>query len=76
MARKQTSLSQQQRRCMTKPITYIDPPQGWLYDFPKQFPDGVTDVKAWLIEQGYPQEQIDNMGNSFVCRYWQELEDE
>ena len=58
---------------MTKPITYIDPPQGWLYDFPKQFPDGVTDVKSWLVEQGYPQEQIDNMGDSFYCRYWQEV---
>jgi hypothetical protein len=58
---------------MRQSITYIDPPHGWLYDFPKVLPDGVTDVKAWLVEQGYPQEQIDNMGDNFVCRYWQEF---
>ena len=58
---------------MKQSITYIDPPHGWLYDFPKEFPNGVTDVQAWLVEQGYPQEQIDNMGDNFVCRYWQEF---
>lgn len=58
---------------MAPSITYIDPPNGWIYGFPKKLPDGVTDVKAWLVEQGYPREQIDNMGDSFVCRYWQEF---
>ena len=26
----------------------------------------------WLIENGYPKEEIKKMGNSFYCRYWDE----
>jgi hypothetical protein len=42
----------------------IDPPSGWRYGFPKELPDDVTDVIAWLIENGYPKEQIDAFGKS------------
>lgn len=50
----------------------IDPPSGWKYGFPKPIPEDVKDVKEWLVEQGYPQELIDELGEYFYCRYWNE----
>lgn len=50
----------------------IDPPKGWLYGFPKPIPDDVKDIQKWLIEQGYPKEEIDSFGEHFYCRYWDE----
>jgi len=55
-----------------KTVQYIDPPSGWKYGFPKIIPDGVTDVMAWLLEQGYPQKEIDSCGKHFYCRHWNE----
>ena len=57
---------------MDKPQRYwIDPPSGWRYGFPKILPkeaDGRT--LEWLVEQGYPREEIDKMGDHFYCGYW------
>ena len=50
----------------------IDPPKGWLYGFPKPIPDEIKDIQKWLIEQGYPKEEIDSFGEHFYCRYWDE----
>ena len=49
-----------------------DPPSGWKYGFPKEQPDNVTDVRAWLVQEGYPQEEIDKCGEHFWLRYWEE----
>jgi hypothetical protein len=50
----------------------IDPPSGWKYGFPKPIPkDRQKDVKVWLVENGYPQEEIDAYGESLSCRYWE-----
>jgi hypothetical protein len=46
----------------------IDPPSGWRYGFPKEIPEVVTDVNAWLIENGYPREFIDKLGEYFHYR--------
>jgi len=46
----------------------IDPPGGWRYDFPKPIPDDVKDVNKWLVENGYPQEEIDKHGEHFYYR--------
>jgi hypothetical protein len=51
----------------------IDPPSGWMYGFPKLVPDEVLRSKwrlcVWLIEQGYPAEDIEMaMKHS---RYWE-----
>ena len=46
--------------------TYIDPHSGWMYGFPKEFPDGVEDVNAWLVENGYPQWEVDLWGDKQV----------
>ena len=44
---------------MTK-VTYIDPPNGWRYGFPKYIEVSIEDLKdidmkKWLVENGYPQ---------------------
>lgn len=54
---------------MEKKIIYlIDPPHGYLYGFPKEFPIEVDNVYEWLVENGYPQHIINNLGDSFVYR--------
>ena len=50
----------------------IDPPSGWLYGFPKEIPEHIDDTRAWLIENGYPEEEIKKCGDSFFVRGWYE----
>ena len=53
-------------------MTIIDPPSGWQYGFPKPIPeDRRYDSLTWLVEQGYPQSLIDELGEHFYCRYWE-----
>ena len=52
----------------------IDPPSGWKYGFPKVLPNDVTDTLKWLVENGYPQGEIDEFGDNFCCRHWTEEE--
>ncbi len=52
--------------------TMIDPPSGWKYGFPKVLPDKDKErVLEWLVENGYPQKEIDLCGKYFHCRYWE-----
>lgn len=57
-----------------KTVTMIDPPYGWKYGFPKplelRYPE--QSHREWLVEQGYPQSEIDRCGEYFPCRYWEE----
>ena len=59
-------------------MTKIDPPSGWMYGFPKSIPEDILataeagGILIWLVEQGYPQSEIDALGENFFCRYWQE----
>ena len=48
---------------------WIDPPSGWKYGFPKVW-DGSSNVMEWLISEGYPQEEIDSIGDYFYLRQW------
>jgi hypothetical protein len=48
----------------------IDPPSGWKYGFPKELPKGTKDTLAWLVENGYPQKEIDKLGEHFYCSHW------
>ena len=50
----------------------IDPPSGWKYGFPKELPTDVVNVNEWLVENGYPQKEIDACGDYFYVRKWQE----
>ena len=56
-------------------ILMCDPPSGWKYGFPKPIPESVEDVKDWLVENGYPQEEIDKCGEHFYCRHWESDDD-
>jgi|CoawatStandDraft_6_1074263.scaffolds.fasta_scaffold44916_3 hypothetical protein len=66
-------------------ILMIDPPSGYRYGFPKPVPEAGTiyygseydyglqkDFKLfeWLVAEGYPQEEIDKCGDTFVSRFW------
>jgi len=53
-------------------VMMIDPPSGWKYGFPKSIPNGIENIKKWLVENGYPQHEIDACGDHFYCRYWEE----
>lgn len=49
----------------------IDPPSGWRYGFPKALPEPKPDdINKWLVDNGYPQSEIDKLGEHFYCRYW------
>ena len=50
-----------------------DPPLGWKYGFPKPIPeDRMKDLINWLIEEGYPKSIIDELGEHFYCRFWEQ----
>lgn len=53
-------------------VTMIDPPHGWRYGFPKPLTLGEgQSLQDWLIENGYPQAEIDIFGIGHLpCRYW------
>lgn len=46
--------------------TYIDPPEGWKYGFPKIVPENTKDVRQWLIDNGYPEAKIKYWENSSI----------
>jgi hypothetical protein len=61
-------------------VTYVDPPSGWKYGFPK-IDDFIAPVgadeetvkkasDAWFLSNGYPQHLIDE-GMLKYCRYWE-----
>jgi hypothetical protein len=53
-------------------IKMIDPPKGWLYNFPKEIPDDVENIGEWLSNNGYPKKMIDLYGDQFYVRMWYE----
>lgn len=64
-----------------KTVLVIDPPQGYLYGFPKPAPKNWgfwewEEKKKWYIEQGYPKKEIESYGNQFyVTMHHMEVED-
>lgn len=54
--------------------TYVDPPSGWKYGFPKAMPEYLPPEKfhAWLVESGYPQYLIDQFPDGLPCGQWEE----
>jgi hypothetical protein len=49
----------------------INPPNGEQYGFPKvvtmeEFHNNILNqIQFWIVENGYPQDQIDAMGTNF-----------
>ena len=48
-----------------KKIKFIDTPGGWKYGFQKEMPREVTDIRTFLVENGYPQSEIDSLSEYF-----------
>jgi len=45
----------------------IDPPSGWRYGFPKCYNNSDNKpLEEWLLENGYPQHEIDNHGAKYT----------
>ncbi len=63
-----------------KKIIMCDPPDGSKYGFPKPQPEIFSEEHTfhkWLIDEGYPEHLIKQMGEYFWCRVWeQEVDDE
>ncbi len=58
---------------MTETIMMIDPPSGWRYGFPKPLTKEANGrTLEWLVDNGYPQKLIDQMGDHFYCRYYEQ----
>lgn len=49
--------------------TFIDPPSGWKYGFPKEIKPG-QDTRELLLNSGYPQNDVDWALQN--CRTWEE----
>lgn len=57
-------------------VKYIDPPSGWKYGFPKKLPDPPPmNVGAWLVENGYPQREVNFWKGHVPYRIFVEEED-
>jgi hypothetical protein len=54
----------------------IDPPSGWKYGFPKEIPEHINNTRDWLIDNGYPEKEIEAFGDNFFVRGWYEGEDD
>lgn len=64
---------------MPNKVTICDPPSGWRYGFPRPVPKEVMGVGGdaftnWLVECGYPKQEIEKMGDYFFVRFWEEDE--
>ena len=50
---------------MAEKVTFIDPPSGWRYGFPREYDrDKDGPVTDFLLHHGYPEEEI-----PFACSY-------
>jgi len=54
---------------------WVDPPSGWLYDFPKKW-DGVGDLDEWIISQGYSKKLMKQHGKYFYVRMWEATDED
>ena len=56
-----------------KRVTMVDPPSGWLYDFPKPLPEGFSfendSIRKWFLDNGYPEKDI-GLALKY-SRYWE-----
>ena len=58
-------------------VLMCDPPEGWLWGFPKVVPKGIDlnkDFMQWLIKEGYPEKNIAEYGEHFHIRFWEQDE--
>lgn len=53
-------------------MMWVDPPSGWRYGFPKIYKHDRS-VKQWLIDNGYPENDVDWAAEYIRC--WPVRED-
>ena len=50
-------------------VTWVDPPEGWMYGFPKNVNEAYhlmgVDKTQWFLDNGYPQ----NLINKGMLKY-------
>jgi len=58
-------------------VRMIDVPSGWKYGFPRPIPENIKDedIKNWLLKNGYPRHEIENLGKAFYWRTWYQEQD-
>ena len=56
-------------------MTWVDPPAGWKYGFPKKW-NGEGDMTMWLLDNGYTHREIDSCGAHFFVRMWDVEQDD
>lgn len=62
-------------------VLMIDPPSGWKYGFPKPVHEefhtlgGDFDLARWLIDEGYPEKDIE-LALKYSRYYETEIDDE
>ena len=50
----------------------VDPPDGWRFNFPKVCPkEHQHRILDWIVESGYPKEEIEKLGKHFYVRCWE-----
>ena len=62
-------MKKKNRQVVTKVL--VDPPSGWIYGFPKAVEKSVLDkisLRSYVLENGYPQSEIDKYGDNFFIR--------
>lgn len=53
-------------------MIFIDAPKGWEYGFPMQITEeGLKDVNKYLVDNGYPKELIEKLGDKFYVRIFE-----
>lgn len=60
-----------------KTVTIVDPPEGWRFGFPRQMPNSIDQndpkqIRAWMLDCGYPEKIMLGYGEYFHYRVWQE----
>lgn len=57
-----------------KPI-WVDPPNGWMYGFPKFMENPEQNMNKWLLENGYPKYMIDQFEDGVPVRCWEDVDE-
>jgi hypothetical protein len=55
---------------------WVDPPSGWMFGFPKIWnQEEQPELKVWLVEEGYPKEELERLGDQLYCRFWEKMDE-
>jgi hypothetical protein len=67
-----TSLSIQSKDLsMQSNMIWVDPPEGWKYNFPAIFdPEKDGQLSEWIVKKGYPVSLIQEYGDVWAVRCW------